>query len=267
MSSAAVSVSNVSLEYPLYSVKGRSLRSSVVNLAIGGLLLRNQRDDKIVIRALSNLSFSLKPGDRLVLLGVNGSGKSTLLRVLAGIYQPTSGVCQVNGAVASMLDIGAGLDLDATGIQNIRSLACYRGHSPWRLRSRIDEIIEFSELGAFAQMPVRVYSSGMLARLLFATATAFPHDILLLEEWLSAGDASFVEKAATRMEGVAEQSQVIVMATHNFELARSFATHVLVLEHGRASFLGSKDLFFEGYDRDAATVAAAKKQEAALTIG
>ncbi len=154
--------------------------------------------------------------------------------------------------------------MDATGVQNIRSLACMRGYSPWRLRSKIDEIVEFSELGAFAQMPVKTYSSGMLARLLFSTATAFHHDVLLLEEWLSAGDASFVEKAAARMDSLTEHSQIIVMATHNFELARFFGTHVMVLDHGKVDFLGSKDAFFESYDRDVALVAAAKRQEAEL---
>lgn len=261
MSQSAIDVRGVTLEYPIYSVQTRSIRAAAVRLSIGGLLMQNRNTNTVVIRALSDLTFSLKSGDRLALLGVNGSGKSSLLRVLAGIYKPTRGSCEVKGKVASMLDIGNGLDPEASGVQNIRMLACMRGHSPWRLRGKIEEIIEFSELGAFASMPVKVYSSGMLARLLFATATAFPHDVLLLEEWLSAGDANFVVKASERMKSVAEQSQIIVTATHNFELARSLATQVIVLDHGRADFQGTAQEFFEGYDRDVAIVAAAKRAE------
>ncbi|MBW8892414.1 MAG: ABC transporter ATP-binding protein [Burkholderiales bacterium] len=262
MKNASINANGLTFEYPLYSVTGRSLRAAALNLTVGGRLMRNNTDRHVTVRALDNLSFQLKSGDRLALLGANGSGKSSLLKLLAGIYEPTRGRLEVVGEVASMLDISQGLDMEASGVDNIRMLACMRGHSPWRLRGKIEEIVEFSELGAFVSMPVKMYSSGMLARLLFSTATSFSHSILLLEEWLSAGDATFVAKATQRMIDLTEESEIIVTATHNFELARAIATHVIVLEHGRPAFQGTAEDFFKGYDHDVAKVLEAKAAEA-----
>ncbi|CAN5394165.1 ABC transporter ATP-binding protein [soil metagenome] len=262
MTHASIDASALTFEYPLYSVKGRSLRAAALNLTVGGRLMRNSADSHVIVRALDNISFRLKSGDRLALLGPNGSGKSSLLKLLAGIYEPTRGRLEVVGEVASMLDISQGLDTEASGVDNIRMLACMRGHSPWRLRGKIEEIIEFSELGTFASMPVKMYSSGMLARLLFSTATSFKHNILLLEEWLSAGDATFVAKAMQRMLDLTEESEIIVTATHDFNLARAIATHVIVLDHGRVGFQGTSEEFFAGYDSDVAKVQAAKEAAA-----
>ena len=178
------------------------------------------------------------PISRLGIVGANGSGKSTLLRVLAGVYAPTAGQVSVTGRVASMLDIGHGMDGDATGVENIKHIAAMRGHSPFRLAGKIDEIIQFSELGGFIDMPIRTYSSGMSARLLFAVATAFQHDVLLLEEWLSAGDAAFLAKASKRMNDLVEDARVIVTATHSMSLVEAICNKVLALEHGRVVFFG-----------------------------
>jgi lipopolysaccharide transport system ATP-binding protein len=264
MTNASISASALTFEYPLYSVKGRSLRAAALNLTVGGRLMRSKADNHVIVRALDNVSLNLKSGDRLAVLGPNGSGKSSLLKLLAGIYEPTRGRLDVRGDVASLLDISQGLDLEASGVENIRMLACMRGQSPWRLRGKIEEIVEFSELGAFASMPAKMYSSGMLARLLFSTATSFPHSILLLEEWLSAGDATFVAKATQRMVDLTDESEIIVTATHDFNLARAIATHVIVLNHGRADFQGTAEAFFAGYDSDVAKVQAAKEAAAAL---
>jgi lipopolysaccharide transport system ATP-binding protein len=270
MTHASINLKGVALEYPAYSVRARSLRAAAVNLAIGGRLMKVPSSERIVVSALDNIDLSLLPGDRLALIGANGSGKSSLLKVIAGIYVPTRGDCAVNGEISSMLDIGLGLDMEATGIDNIRMMACMRGHSPWKLGRKVDEIVGFSELGAYAYMPVKMYSSGMVARLLFATATAFSHEILLLEEWLSAGDASFLAKATERMNSIAEKSQIIVTATHNFDLARSVCNKVMVLDHGAVTFFDTTEEFFRRYDRDVAAVAAANaakdaaKQKAAV---
>jgi lipopolysaccharide transport system ATP-binding protein len=183
-------------------------------------------------------------------MGSNGSGKSTLLRVLAGIYEPTRGHVRVNGKITSLLEIGAGLDPEATGARNIRLLASLRGYSPWRMKAKVEEIIDFSGLGHFANMPVKSYSSGMTMRLLFAVATSFDHDVLLLEEWLSAGDETFVKKATERMLDVAEQSRVIVTATHSMALAEQLCNKVLYLDHGQPLFFGSVSDFRRWHDID-----------------
>jgi len=242
MAEVIVSAKSVELDYPLYSVNARSVRY-IAALAIGGTLMRNRSDSELFVRALHGVSFELVSGDRLAVMGSNGSGKSTLLRVLAGIYEPTRGSVSVKGTVSSMLEIGAGLDPEATGVRNIRLLASMRGHSPWRLSSKVDEIVEFSGLGHFANVPVKSYSSGMIARLLFAVATSFQHEVLLLEEWLSAGDQNFVAQATARMLSVAENSRVIVTATHSIALATSLCNKVLHLEHGKVLFFGA----FESY--------------------
>jgi lipopolysaccharide transport system ATP-binding protein len=247
MSEIIVSAKAVELDYPLYSVRARSLRS-VAALAIGGTLMRARSDSELYVRALHGVTFDLESGDRLAIMGANGSGKSTLLRVLAGIYEPTRGQVRVNGKVTSLLEIGAGLDPEATGVRNVRLLASYRGYSPWRMQDKVDEIIEFSGLGHFANMPVKSYSSGMVARLLFAVATSFDHDVLLLEEWLSAGDESFVKQATNRMLGVAEQTRVIVTATHSLALAEQLCNKVLYLDHGQPVFFGSISSYRRWYD-------------------
>ena len=246
---AIISVRALELDYPLYSVSSRSLRS-VAALAIGGTLMRSRSASDLFVRALHGVSFDLEIGDRLAIMGANGSGKSTLLRVLAGIYEPTRGQVAVNGRITSLLEIGAGLDPEATGARNVRLLASLRGYSPWRMSTKVEEIIDFSGLGHFANMPVKSYSSGMLTRLLFAVATSFDHDVLLLEEWLSAGDAGFVKQATDRMLSVAEQSRVIVTATHSMDLAENLCNKVLHLDHGQPTFFGPTATYRRWYEVD-----------------
>jgi lipopolysaccharide transport system ATP-binding protein len=247
MAEIIVSAKAVELDYPLYSVSARSLRS-VAALAIGGTLMRNRSHSEVYVRALHGITFDLVSGDRLAIMGANGSGKSTLLRVLAGIYEPTRGQVTIKGKITSLLEIGAGLDPEATGARNIRLLASLRGYSPWRMTAKVNEIIDFSGLGHFANMPVKSYSSGMAARLLFAVATSFDHDVLLLEEWLSAGDENFVKQATERMLSVAEQSRVIVTATHSMALAEQLCNKVLYLDHGQPVFFGPITAYRQWYD-------------------
>jgi lipopolysaccharide transport system ATP-binding protein len=158
MAETIVSARAIELDYPLYSVRARSLRSAAA-LAIGGTLMRNASQSELYVRALHGVTFDLDSGDRLAIMGANGSGKSTLLRVLAGIYEPTRGQVFVRGKITSLLEIGAGLDPEATGARNVRLLASLRGYSPWRMNSKIQEIIDFSGLGHFANVPIKSYSS------------------------------------------------------------------------------------------------------------
>jgi ABC-type polysaccharide/polyol phosphate transport system ATPase subunit len=233
-----IKVSNVWLNYPLLSVNARSLRSTVINRAVGGLLLKSA-SDVVNIQALADVSFSLDEGDRLGIAGHNGSGKSTLLKVLAGVYTPDRGTVSVRGPVSSFLDLSFGLDFEASGRDNIRTLLRLKGRSRKEMDAMIPEIIEFSELAAYIDLPVRSYSAGMMSRLLFSVATGEPSNILLMDEWLSAGDAHFLEKATVRMQSMFSSARTAVLASHNGYLLHEVCNKLLVLSRGSVVYFGS----------------------------
>ncbi|ADU13931.1 ABC transporter ATP-binding protein [Asticcacaulis excentricus] len=235
--SQVVELRGVTLEYCIYSVKAQSLRTAFLNVAVGGKMLKNGHD-VIHVRALDNVGFSLSEGDRLGIIGHNGAGKTTLLKVLAGIYEPDSGLVSVKGRVSSMVDIGLGLDATLTGRENIIHMARRRGHSTKEILANMESIVEFSELGPFVDLPVKTYSAGMQSRLVFAVATNFNPDILLLDEWIGAGDAGFFEKAKGKMNEILEKSRVMILATHNFGLVADVCNKLLVLDGGKMEYFG-----------------------------
>ncbi|ESQ80742.1 ABC transporter ATP-binding protein [Asticcacaulis sp. YBE204] len=235
--SAKIELSGVSLDYCIYSIKAQSIRNAVLNMAIGGRMLKSGQD-VIHIRALDNISFRLTDGDRMGIVGHNGAGKTTLLRVLAGIYEPDVGRVDVTGRISSMIDIGLGLDATFTGRENILHMARRRGYTTKQILSRMEEIIEFSELGAFVDLPVKTYSAGMQSRLVFAVSTNFEPDILLLDEWIGAGDAGFQDKAKSKMNEVLEKSRIMVVATHSWGLVQEVCNKVLVLDGGNQAYFG-----------------------------
>ena len=237
MSAASIRLDNVQLIYPIYSVRAQSLRHAMINLAIGGRLLRGS-NDVVHVNALEGVSFSLQDGDRLGLVGHNGAGKSTLLKVLAGVYEPTRGRIEVTGSMASMLDIGHGIDWDATGVENIKIMSRLRGMRSAQINALMDELIAFSELGAYADLPMKTYSVGMSARLVFTLATSFKSDILIMDEWLGAGDAQFIQKATERMNAFVNHARIMVLASHNFALLQATCNKVLVLDKGRMRYFG-----------------------------
>ncbi len=235
--SCHIKLTGVTLDYTIYSVRAQSLRNLALNMAIGGKLYKNQ-GDITVMRALSNIHLEANEGDRLALVGHNGSGKTTLLRVIAGIYAATKGVVDVQGSLASMLALGAGMDMDGNGIQNIRKMGQMRMISKRQIDDRIEDIASFSELGHFLQLPLKTYSSGMIARLMFAIATEFDADILVMDEWLSAGDANFVAKATDRMRKFVERAKILVIGTHDIRLVSELCNKVCVLENGTPIYYG-----------------------------
>lgn len=237
MSKTVIRADRLQLTYPIYSIRAQSLRNSVVNLAVGGKLLKNEQD-VIHVQALDNVSFTVEEGDRLGVIGHNGSGKTTLLKVLTGVYEPTNGDLFVDGKVSSMIDPGHGLNFDATGLENVTVMGHLRGLTTKEIRARLPEITEFSGLGAYINLPMKTYSAGMSMRLVLAVATCFDPDILVLDEWLGAGDASFVDKATQRMRDFVDKSRAIVIATHSTELVKSFCNKVLHLEGGRVRYFG-----------------------------
>ncbi len=241
--SSIVELNGVCLDYPIYSIKAQSLRNAVMNLAVGGKLLKDGHD-VVHVNALTNISFSLVEGDRLGVIGHNGAGKTTLLKVLAGVYEPTRGRIDVHGRISSMVDINLGVDWNLTGTENIINMARRRGHTTKEIKARIPEIVEFSELGAYIDLPFKTYSAGMCARLVFAVATTFEPDILLLDEWLGAGDAAFLKKAEAKMSDILSKSRVMVIATHNQDLVRHVCNKLLVLNGGKQEYFGSTEKYF-----------------------
>ena len=184
------------------------------------------------VTALEGVSFSLSAGDRLGLVGPNGAGKTTLLKVLYGIYEPTSGRVEIDGRVDALFNINLGFRPEATGRRNIELRGLINGWSRDEIKARTGEIIAFSELGDFIDMPFKSYSQGMAARLAFSAATTFEPEILLMDEWISAGDPAFQQKAKTRMEALAKEAGIIVLASHNHALLKETCNKVLELERG-----------------------------------
>jgi ABC-type polysaccharide/polyol phosphate transport system ATPase subunit len=242
-----IKVRALTVDLPIIGYNGRSLRKFVVNLGIGGSA-RKVGNDNIVIRALDGVSFDVNEGDRLGVYGHNGSGKTTLLRVLAGIYAPTAGSVEVTGQIASLLETTFGLNTDSTGIENIRLLLTYRGFTPSQIAVMQPEIEAFTELGSYLELPVRTYSSGMVARLGFAVATCYEPEVLLMDEWLGAGDEAFVRKAKARVDNFVDRANVVVLASHSRELLKQICNKVIILEQGKPIFSGPPDEVFEQLD-------------------
>lgn len=227
-----VDAEDLVIEFPIYGAKSRSLKNTVLRAATGGAIAADAAD-RVFVRALDNLSFDMREGERIGLVGHNGSGKTTLLRALAGIYEPTAGSVEVRGRVASMLSITLGMDVDATGYENIFLRGMILGLRRREILDMIDEVCEFSELGEYIQMPMRTYSSGMTMRLMFAISTYMHADIILMDEWLSAGDKDFSEKAQDRLRKVVDRAKLLVIASHSTEVIAKTCTRVIHLEHGK----------------------------------
>ncbi|MDO1559019.1 ABC transporter ATP-binding protein [Brevundimonas sp. 2R-24] len=237
MSAPVIEAEHLRLHYPVLSMRARSLRNAVLNRAVGGRLLK-AKHETVTVLALDGISFTLEEGDRLAIIGPNGSGKSTLLKVLAGIYEPDTGRVSVRGKVSSFLDLSFGLEHEATGRENVKTMLRLKGLKKDEIEARIPEIVAFSGLENYFELPVRTYSSGMFARLLFSTATAIDTDVLVMDEWLSAGDAEFVERATARMNAMFSSARVAVLATHNPKLVDTVCNKVLVLEKGKPLYFG-----------------------------
>ncbi|WP_321919192.1 ABC transporter ATP-binding protein [Paraburkholderia tropica] len=222
----------ISVAFPIYENSHRSLKKAVLNLTTGGRIGQDA-GRHAVVTALDQLTFSVRDGERVGLVGHNGSGKTTLLRTLSGVYAPVSGQLDMRGKVASLLDVSMGLDPDATGFENIYLRGILDGLRPATIRSKIEEIADFSELGEYLNLPVRTYSSGMMLRLAFAISTSVEADILIMDEWLSVGDADFSAKARRRLDELVGNASILVVATHDPQLISRVCTRRIEMQHGR----------------------------------
>jgi ABC-type polysaccharide/polyol phosphate transport system ATPase subunit len=228
---------NLSVEFPIYQGSSRSLKKLLVATTTQGNLARDATH-RVNVRALNDINLDIEDGDRIGLIGANGAGKTTLLRILAGIYLPTRGQVYSSGKISALLDVSLGLNPDATGLENIILRGMYMNIHPREMRTRVDDIAEFTELGAYLDMPARTYSAGMMVRLGFAVSTCILPEILLMDEWLSAGDARFLEKAQKRMEQFVGSSNILVLASHSVDLLRNWCNRGILLQHGRIAAQG-----------------------------
>jgi lipopolysaccharide transport system ATP-binding protein len=233
---AWIRLQNVVIEFPIYGSASRSAKNVLMSAATGGVLARSAAD-RVVVRALDDINLDIREGDRVGVVGPNGSGKSTLLRVIAGSYEPISGTVEVNGRVATMLSIWLGMDVEATGYENIFMRATIMGMRRRDIEALVHEIGEFTELGDFLNMPLRTYSTGMAMRLAFAISTSVSADIILMDEWLSVGDASFAKKAKQRLTKLVDEAKILVLASHQQDLIREQCNRIIGLDRGRVAFL------------------------------
>jgi lipopolysaccharide transport system ATP-binding protein len=228
---AHIEADRLSIEFPLYHIAARSLKKRL--LARAGARLKEDASHRIVVAALRDLSFRIQPGERVALVGNNGGGKTTLLRTLAGIYEPVGGRLEVVGSVGSLIDPGAGMDPEATGRENIVLRGLFLGMSEAECARMAEEAGQFSGLGEFLDVPIRTYSAGMSVRLSFAAATLMEPQILLMDEWFLAGDADFMQRATQRLEQLVTTAEILVIATHDMNIVRTWCTRAIRLEGGR----------------------------------
>ncbi|KVC51152.1 ABC transporter ATP-binding protein [Burkholderia diffusa] len=234
---AHIELKNVTLDLPIYDVQGRSLKKQVLRMGRRNRIAEGN-DGVIVVRALDDLSFRFERGDRVGLIGHNGAGKSTLLRAMAGIYPPTSGTLSREGKAVPLLDISLGMDENSTGMQNIRLRGLLLGMSDAEIREKQNDIAAFSELGDYLDLPIRTYSSGMKMRLAFAVSTSVDAEILLLDEVMGVGDASFMHKAEARLEELHDRAEIVVLAMHSNKEIRKVCNKALWMERGRVRAFG-----------------------------
>ncbi|KAB0269717.1 ABC transporter ATP-binding protein [Microvirga brassicacearum] len=247
---SSIRLSNINLRFPLYRDSSRSLKRSLLEAGKAVSRSRTISTDggHTVVNALNNVTCNIEHGERIGLIGTNGAGKSTLLRVLAGIYEPTSGDIKVEGRVNALLNIGLGSDPDATGYENILLRGLYMGLHPKEIEKLAPAIAEFSELGEFLHVPVRTYSAGMGMRLSFAIATATHPDILLMDEWIMAGDRRFLQKARERVDSFVSRSQILILASHSPQILAQWCTRLFWMDSGSIVMEGETDAVLKQYE-------------------
>jgi len=254
-----VVLDSVTVDFPIFDVTARSLKHRLVldkmstlvstkAASVGGSV-RHGKQGVIVVRALDSMSFELREGDRVGVIGHNGAGKTTLLRVVAGIFEPTAGTVRTEGRVMPLFNIAEGMSPDETGIEMLRVRGTLLGLSGQEIDERIADIVEFCELGEYMDMPVRTYSTGMLMRLAFAMTTSVTSEILIMDEIIGTGDAAFMERAEARLKGFVERASIMLVATHSVAIARQWCNKAMLLEHGRLLDFGPVEEVLKTYER------------------
>ncbi len=230
----AISVSNVSMAFNMNKEKIDNLKEYFIKFVTRKLEYKK-------FYALKNISFDVKKGEHLAILGFNGAGKSSLLKTIVGVYKPTSGKVEKQGVIAPLLELGAGFDKNYTGAENIFLYGAILGYSRAYIQSKFDEIVEFSELGHFIDVPLKNYSSGMRARLGFSIATAVEPDVLILDEVLSVGDAKFRNKSLKKIKSMFNKGVTVIFVSHNIAQVKAICDNAILLDHGEMIAQGDVD--------------------------
>lgn len=237
----AVAIENLSVKYRTMLESRPTMKSAIMRLG------RPKQEVKY-IEAIKDLTLTVQPGEFLGVIGHNGAGKSTLLRTIAGILPPSSGKVTIAGHVTTLLSVGIGFNSELTGRDNIRLGGLANGFSTKEIAEKEDEIAEFSELGEFIDYPMKTYSTGMYSRLGFSVVTHMDPDILLIDEALSAGDASFRDKASKKIEDMMEKARAIILVSHGLQTINEMASKCLWLDHGKMMGYGSCDETIQAYE-------------------
>lgn len=227
-----IKVNNVSMRFNLGIEKNFSLKQFFIDF------LKRKKNKKSDFWALSDVSFEVKRGEVIGFVGSNGAGKSTLLKVIAGVMKPTKGKVDIYGNICPMIELGAGFDMDLTARENIYLNGAVLGYSKEFIDSKFDEIVDFSELRDFLDVPVRNFSSGMVARLAFSVATVVDPEILIVDEILSVGDIAFQQKSENKMRSMIGGGTTVLFVSHSIEQIKNLCNKVVWLEHGQVKMIG-----------------------------
>lgn len=237
-----IEVKNVSMRFRMANDRIGSIKEYLIQLLRGKLKYAEYQ-------ALNDLSFDVKRGEVVGLIGHNGAGKSTTLKIISGILKPTEGTVTVRGNVAPMLELGSGFDFDLNGRENIFLNAAILGYSKAFIQSKYDEIVEFSGIGQFIESPLRNYSSGMIARLAFSIATVVEPEILIVDEVLSVGDAEFQKKSYKRMMELMSGGTTVLFVSHDINQIREMCSRVVWIEHGQLQMFGDAETVCDAYEK------------------
>ena len=243
MGNCKISLKCINMSYPSSVMNTRSIKEEIFSF------LKKEKSKKMLkdVHALRNFSLEVNEGERIGVIGHNGSGKSTLLKVIAGIYPIDSGIRIVNGKIRALFDISLGFDFESSGRENILYRGLLLGATPDEIYKRMDEIIAFTDIGEFIDYPVKSYSTGMMVRLAFAVSTSIQGEILLLDEVVGAGDATFMSKARKRIFDLMDQSKLMVFVSHDLETIRKVCSRVIWLDHGIKVLDGDPDIVINTY--------------------
>ncbi len=240
-----IDIKDVSMKFDMGIEKEFSFKQLFVNLF--DPRKRKNKHKKSEFLALNNVNFHVDKGEVIGLIGSNGAGKSTLLKVVSGVMKPTKGKITVNGSIAPMIELGAGFDSELTARENIYLNGAVLGYSKEFINEKFNEIVEFSELMEFLDVPIKNYSSGMIAKLAFSIATVVDPEILIVDEILSVGDIKFQEKSRNKMMSMIHGGTTVLYVSHSLESIRELCTKVVWLEHGTVKMIGDPDELCDAY--------------------